>query len=354
MLNSSLSKNVSLKIKFILLVFSIVYTLLGCGSEDSKDKSQNMQSLEFEEQSGKVSEQLKSIESNIEKIIGILDGPTNQKEIKSEKSDKQESKKPTQSEEQKKENIESSGQTNKNEGSNNDESSGDKKQNNENGDNKSDTKTESIGDNQKQTQTDKNNPWDNIGQIINTLHYQWNNYMPATLKKNASKSLTENFSSALNSLTSTIISKNKTNTLMAASFLYAYIPDFYALYGNNTSSEIKRIQHYIRNSILNALTANWEQSQEDVKNLKSHWQLYKNIIDKSQQNEVAKLDLSILEFEKVIEQKNQPLIDIKGRVAMSNIYTFEKSMEKQSEQQAPDKEDTSDSKENKKSSKSNK
>jgi len=50
--------------------------------------------------------------------------------------------------------------------------------------------------------------------------------LPLAAKKNAGRNLIDGFSTALNSLTDTVISKNKTNTLLAASYLYAYIPDF--------------------------------------------------------------------------------------------------------------------------------
>jgi len=50
--------------------------------------------------------------------------------------------------------------------------------------------------------------------------------------------------------------QNKTNTLLAASYLYAYIPDFYSLYRAETSPEIKRVRYYTRNAMLNAMTAN--------------------------------------------------------------------------------------------------
>ncbi|HHW48051.1 MAG TPA: hypothetical protein GXX14_05465, partial [Clostridiaceae bacterium] len=170
-------------------------------------------------------------------------------------------------------------------------------------------------------------PWQKITPIINTLHYKWNSFMPAAVKLGADKTLIDNFSNALNSLTNTIIEKNKTNVLLAASYLYAYIPDFYALYRTPTSPEIKRIRYYTRNAMLNAMTANWEQADSDINNLKESWALYKNTIPKDLQEEASKLDFSIYELGNVIAEKNQPLVDIKGRVAMSNIESLEKAME---------------------------
>jgi len=103
-------------------------------------------------------------------------------------------------------------------------------------------------------------------------------------KKNAGRNLIDGFSTALNSLTDTVISKNKTNTLLAASYLYAYIPDFYSLYRAETSPEIKRVRYYTRNAMLNAMTANWEQADSDMSNLKNVWNLYKILYRKNKEN----------------------------------------------------------------------
>ena len=67
--------------------------------------------------------------------------------------------------------------------------------------------------------------------------------------------------------------------------------------------------------------------------LSSSWTLYKNAVPKDQQEDANKLDLSIYEFEKVMKEKNQPLIDIKGRVTLSNIQSLEQALEKESGKQ---------------------
>jgi len=74
------------------------------------------------------------------------------------------------------------------------------------------------------------------------------------------------------------------------------------------------------------MTANWEQADSDMSNLKNVWNLYKNIVPEEQRELSSQLDYSIQEFEKVLSEKNQPLCDIKGRVVMSNIQALEESM----------------------------
>ena len=76
------------------------------------------------------------------------------------------------------------------------------------------------------------------------------------------------------------------------------------------------------------MTANWQQAESDLENLKSSWSLCKNTIPQKLLEDANRLDFSIYELEKVIVKRDQSLSDIKGRVAMSNVDTLEKAMEK--------------------------
>lgn len=306
----------------ILLFAAILFGLLlaGCSKKGSQNPVPQKMSTTQEDQGDKIPDQLKGIESGIEKIFKILNGPSvEETDEKGEKKDqgKQSSKTGGQ---------ESKGETTKQQG-------GTQQGGTQQGgtQQKQGTKPEEGG---QQAQGEQKapapqDPWESLAPVINNLHYQWNSYMPEAVKRGANKGVIDNFSKALNSLTNTVISKNKTNTLLAASYLYAYVPDLYYLYRTKTSPEVKRIRHYVRNAMLNAMTANWAQTETDLNSLKSSWSLYKNAISKDQQDNANKLDLSIYEFEKVIKDKNQPLIDIKGRVTLSNIQSLEQALEKQ-------------------------
>ncbi|OPZ83932.1 MAG: hypothetical protein BWY74_04338 [Firmicutes bacterium ADurb.Bin419] len=135
----------------------------------------------------------------------------------------------------------------------------------------------------------------------------------------------DNFDNALNTLTSTILTRDKNSTLLAANNLYSFVPDFYMLYRTETSPEIKRIRYYTRNVVLNATISNWDQAVKDVNNLKSTWAMYKNTIDPKNQDLSSRLDYSIYELEKVVNEKNLSLTDIKGRIAISNMDSLEKA-----------------------------
>lgn len=326
--------------KFLALVMTFSILFCGCSrNSQNPQHSQNSQpqgqQLETQEEGDKVPEQLIKIESSIEKIIAALDGPAVETEEESDKSG-------TQNEKKDKNIDESLDQSKDSENSNNKQKKDEEKQQ-EGNESKEQGKEQNKGEQDKPEELPKKedqslaqkqvDPWQKIDPIINSLHYQWNSYKPMAVKMNAGKDLTEGFSTALNSLTNTIIGKNKTNTLMAASYLYSYIPDFFMLYKTSSSPEIKRIRHYTRNAMLNGITGNWTQAESDLANLKSNWSLYRNILAREQKESSDKLEYSIAELEKVIKEKNQPLTDIKGRVALANIQALEKENQKKNEKE---------------------
>ncbi|NSW89797.1 MAG: hypothetical protein HPY74_03775 [Firmicutes bacterium] len=314
--------------KFTIIMLCIVFfmyalSLTGCGTRNTKP-SPGDQSTEGNQQSDKVPDDLKEMEESIEKIIKSLDGPavgireekTTGQLQDSEKGRETGEKKPNQesqgSENNEKENKE--GKNEKEEGKKESEGKNDEK------DSASTQQEQDTSGKTRQTDT-----WEEITPIINKMHYTWNSYLPDAVKKGANQKTIDDFSNALNSLTNTIISKNKTNTLMAANYLYAYIPDLFSLYRTKFPSEIKRVRYYVRNAMLNSMTANWIQAELDINNLKSTWAVLKNILNEEQQDAKGKLDFSISELEKVIKAKNQPLADIKGRITLANIEELEKS-----------------------------
>jgi len=309
MINASYIKRI---IAFIIIVLVILHAS-GCGQGSNKQSGPQQQQLQTEQESDKVPDQLKEIEENIEKIIKEMDGPS----VGTEDKEKKQPEEGTEQQNEGQEGQKGQEQQDKQDSQKQDE-----------GGSQQDQQKQSQAQ-QKPAQQPQKDPWEKITPIINTMHYKWNDYMPLAVKMGANRKLIDDFSNALNSLTSTIIGKNKTNTLMAASYLYAYIPDFYSLYKTGTSPEIKRIRYYTRNAMLNAMTANWTQADSDMNSLKSSWSLFKNTLSKEQQESGNKLDFSIYELEKVIKERDQPLTDIKGRVAMANIEALEKAMEKE-------------------------
>lgn len=328
-------KNNSLR-KFIVFTGVIMLIFSSC-SKKSEEPKVEQQSHEEEQKSEEIPKQLSELEDNIEKIIKSLDGPAvatkddkDKKDSESSQGEDEDKKSSEGSQEENKDKKSSESSQGESEGEG---SQGESKGNEgeQGGESKKSQDSQKDQDSQQkqssQQKAQEKDPWKEITPVINNMHYKWNSYMPEAAKKGANKELIDGFSNALNSLTDTVIKKNKTDTLMAASNLYAYIPDFYSLYKTSISPEIKRLRHYSRNAILNSMTANWEQAGTDINNLKDSWSLFKNTIPKDNEEDSGKLDFSIYELDKVIKEKNQPLTDIKGRVTLSNIESLEKSLE---------------------------
>ncbi|MDD4495731.1 MAG: hypothetical protein PHV32_15575 [Eubacteriales bacterium] len=346
---------------YIFIILLCIFPLInGCGKKEEKN-NKNGATLGSESSGDKSADILEEIELTIEEIFLNFDGPTvKSKEEKSEEksadgkssnsgqsstgqsSNKESAKKPSGGEgEQGKDKSQSGngeGGGEKKQSQSNGEGGGQKEQSQSNGEgggqkeqsqSNSGTQTGGQGTSQVPNQESQGDVWVKADSSINRLHYQWNSYMPEAAKLGAGKDLLGNFSIALDSLTNTIIGKNKTNTLLAASLLYANIPDLYALHKKDSSPEIKRIRHYTRNAMLNAYTANWVQSATDLENLINTWSIYKNTVSPEQHDAAVRLDFSISELNRVLTEQNQPLCDIKGRIVLSNVRDMEKAQEEQ-------------------------
>ncbi len=311
--NMKLISNLS---KIILLVLTASLMMLSGCNRNNQNPEPQAQQMKTNEESDKVPKDLENIENSIEKIIKTLNGPSVslKDEKKQDEDTAQESGTPN----------EGDGEESKKQDEQNSEKGKEGQEEKQGSEGQKDTGGGNNQPTQKAPPTPKD-PWQEISPTINNLHYQWNGYLPSATKKNASRELIDNFDNALNTLTSTILTKDKNNTLLAANNLYSYVPDFYMLYKTETSPEIKRIRYFARNAVLNATISNWDQAVKDVGNLKSTWAIYKNTIDPKNQEISTKLDYSIYELEKVVNEKNLSLTDIKGRIAMSNMGSLEKA-----------------------------
>lgn len=292
--------------------------LLLCGCNRNKQSTEpQAKQMKEEEKSDKVPKDLENIEKSIEKIIKALEGPAiainDEEEEKKEKASqpKKEESKDNENKEKKQDNEDEGKQ------SGSEESSGE--QENQKNSQEKDSKKE------EKKASETKDPWQEISTTINSLHYEWNSYIPAAIKKNARRDLIDNFDNSLNNLTTNTVTKDKNKTLLAANSLYKFIPDFHMLYKTPSSPEIKRIRYYIRNAVLNASISDWEQAIKDVDSLKSSWAIFKNTLDPQNQDLASKLDYSIYELEKVVNEKDIYLTDIKGRIAISNTESIEKA-----------------------------
>lgn len=290
----------------IILSILIPFLLLFSGCAMFKKLSGQQQQDSGQEQSEKIPEQLKTIESTTEKIFLSLGGPVELSNNQAQGQDQEQNQQGQQ------------GQQNKTNGQ---EQSQDQQGQNE----QVQGKNQTVQENQpKNTSGD---PWQQLAADIESLHLAWNNYLPEAAKKGAKKDLLDAFSSALNNLTGTLETKDKNKMLLAANDLSGKIPDLYALYQTKISPEIKRLIYYSRVIILTGTANNWEKSAAGLKEMQSVWAVARSTLGQEQEADISKIELSIYELQKALKGKNKNIVEIKGKIVLSNISRLQKKLE---------------------------
>ena len=312
-------------VKSAFLSSILVITLLmgGCGKNSEQPNAQ-LQSAQQQQTQEKEPEKLINIEKNMETLIETLGGPSvKMVEEEGEKGGEQQGTKQQGTQQQGTQQQGTQQQGTQQQGT---QQQGTQQQ----GTQQQGTQqqgTQQQGTQQQGTQQQDVGKWPEIATLISNLHYQWNEFMPEIAKKGADMKLVDNFDNALNKLTTTVSTKDTKKTLASLNDLYSYIPDLYSLYRLKMSPEAKRMIYYARSIVLEAQNNNWDQVVKDNEALEKSWSLFRNTLEKEQQQIGDKLNFSVYELNKVSSEKNKQLSDIKGRIVLSNIKELQKSFE---------------------------
>lgn len=316
-------QNILKLIRIIIVTASIVYIpmiMTGCSGNKGQQQNAELQAIREKLSSEKESEKLKKTEAQIEMLFETLGGPSvkiresgqDNKDSQQEGHENDAKQQDTQQDEgQKDKPKQDSGQ----------------KDDQQQGTKPDDSEKENKQQGGKETAQKESDKWPQVSSIITKLHYQWNDLMPEIAKKGANMKLVDNFDNALNSLTETIDSKDKKKVLASANKLYSYIPDLYSLYRVKMSPEVKRMIYYTRNIILESDKEGWVQVAKDNEALEKSWSLLRNTLEKEQKKIEDKLDFSIYDLKKVVEEKNSQITGIKGKIVLNNITELQKSFE---------------------------
>lgn len=324
----------SLAIIFLILAAC----LAGCGvigKLTGRQAQQPQPNQAQQEQRDKIPEALTQMEASIENIFEALGGPAvrtaengNQSKDQTSKKDQagsQDQNKPKEQQgqqgNQQQSNQQQSNQQQGTQQQNNQQ--GTQQQNNQQGGQQQNNQQSQDQGKQQDQQTQQSDPWQQVTLQIAGLHTQWNDSLPEITKKGAQSELVDGFSKSLNDLTRIASDKDKMKTMLAASGLYANIPDMYALYKSPANPALKEIIYFTRDAVLNADIGQWDKSAADLEKLKSAWGYFKNTIEKEKLDAAAKVDLSITELAKVIADRDARLTDLKGRLVLSNLEALE-------------------------------
>lgn len=283
-MNKYLYKSKKISILTVLVLLLPILGFSGCGIF----KKDSEQSRSEGEQKEKAPKSLKEIETSIESIFQTLGAPAI---------------------------------------GNDQESSEGQKESKDQEEQKDSKEQEESGNKEGEQKQDDKKPWEQISKTLDQLHTQWNDYLPEATNKNADSKTIDSFSDSLNTLTSIIEQQDKKKTLLAANALHSNIPELYSLYKTEHTMDIKRVVFFTRSCILYSQNEKWEEVGSSMKDLESTWTFLESALAKEQLDPISKLDLSIYELKKVVDEKDSQLINIKGRLALANIQELEKALE---------------------------
>ncbi|MGE5613507.1 MAG: hypothetical protein ACM3XR_03790 [Bacillota bacterium] len=312
-------------IAYMAFLAAVLVLPSGC-NQTGRQQEYQMQAQKKEQEQEEEPEKLKKLESQLEDLFETLGGPSVKKE-KGESKEEQDTHQQQDTEQKRTQQQGTQQQDTRQQGTQQQGKQEDTQQQGmqqqgtqQQGTQKQDVKKQGA-------QPPQEEKWSEVDKIINKLHYQWNDLVPELTKKVADMKLVDNFDNALNSLTTTAASRNAQNVLTSANALYSYMPDLFSLYRGKVSPEIKRMIYYIRNIIMESSKDNWETVKKDAESLEKSWSLFRNTLEKEQQQISDKLNFSIYELKKVASGKEKQLTSIKGMIALNNIKELQMSLE---------------------------
>lgn len=271
----------------VTMAFSVAF--YGCSGGGQTQPPAQQQSG----QSEKNPEQLSKLESEVDSMIGMLSGVPNEPEKKLEQK--------IQSEQQKKS-----------------QQSGGQQQGGQQQENQAGPKA--------LLQPKPEVSWEQALINAEKIHTQWNDYVAKAAKDGVSKSNIDGFSTMLNQLTVEIGSKNRTAAILAANNMSLQLANFWMLYDSKVPPDLKRLKHYVRNTIYYSDLLEWTKVDSSMNYSKDIFQGIRTTANKDKQDMINKVDFSIQELERVVKGKNPPLIKLKAKLVLDNLDALEKDM----------------------------
>ena len=170
--------------------------------------------------------------------------------------------------------------------------------------------------------------WQKSEENVKSLHESWNGYESSALKDGADQEKVNKMETALNHLTSGIEEKSQDKVLTAANGVILSLSDFMGLYKGNADGTLAKIEYMARQSHMDAKGGDWKAAIQKVDQkdfLVDTLRQVTNLKEK-QKPLLDKLNLSIEDFKKAIEQKDLPLVEIKRDIVVKNIETLKNEL----------------------------
>lgn len=308
--------------KFSMVFYIMIFILLlGCKKDDGKDielKKEDKAPESLQELSISLGEILNNI-GEIERIELNIDNIENDKEFakKENTEDKQEDEENSQDNktEQKGNNTENNNQDESKNQGNNGESNKQERSDNQNLISKDIIRSE---------KTEKT--WNKINNLLEELHFNWNDYEVEAIKKGAISEKANQFDDSINKMTKAIEDKDIKSIYNHGSHGILNLKPFFDLYADDYRGELAEIKYSIYQYYIEAIDGNKEEALNVIKDKDGNIQKIKLILGEEKEEKIKELEIisySLKNLANSLNEDSRRLYIIKKDTAIQNINQME-------------------------------
>jgi len=198
----------------------------------------------------------------------------------------------------------------------------------------SQTKQTQTGQTQGTQSQKTSSDWQSEFSTLKDIHTSWNSLMPEAVQAGMSVEARSQFDKALEDLTQQI-SKQKLEESLAASLqVYKNFADLTKLFTSPVPAEFYQLKYEIMAAIFEASRNNWTAAAEHAPKFKESWVYLSAQAKDADPKIVSRTEFAVLDLEKAIQSKQMELVIIKGQIAMTNLKNLETKLSSQSSNQS--------------------
>lgn len=168
--------------------------------------------------------------------------------------------------------------------------------------------------------------WAGIKESIKKIHENWNRVEAAAIKEGLSTEIRDKFENALEDLALSSDARNIEESLFAALEVYRYYPDMTELFDSRIPPEFYRLKYKVMLIRDLAGREKWDQVKAEIPSLRTQWEILKRN-DAIKEHEIAgNTENSISDLKNVAGKQENYLVQIKGSIVMNNLAEVEERL----------------------------
>lgn len=290
----------------IAILLAVVLILPGCSNKNENSQARKPQSTSSEKP--KAPSEMKSIITDLEKIIAGLGKKV---KMSSKSILQQDSQISTETEQQ---SNNSKGQQGQEEQS-----------------------QQGQGEQSQQGQADQNKSspvWQEEVSRVKKIHQNWNTVEPETVKAGMSISERDSFEMALEKLTLEIGQQNTETSLRAAIELYGQYANLVKVFDMPVPSELYKLKYELMAASAAAGKKEWQAALERIPLINEYWNHLKVKAKAKDEKLKTRTEFSIQDMIDALQSKEIDLILVKAEIVMNNLQKLEKELSSQKSTQS--------------------